>query len=133
TQHTQAWCIRVHMRYTLAAILILYLAATPSGAQQTAAAPSSAAGPVRQLTADEAVRLALEQNLGIQIQRYNPQIQDIAISQAKAFWAPQLTSSLTNNGQDSPPTSIFSGGQTKVVDGRFTTQFGVNQVLPTGH
>ena len=124
--------MRSLLRYALAGIVILSFAATPAGAQQTPAGPTSAAGPVRQLTAEEAVRLALEQNLGIQIQRYNPQIQDIAISQAKAFWAPQLTSSLTNNSQNSPPTSVFSGGQSKVTDGRFTTLFGVSQALPTG-
>jgi len=124
--------MRSLLRHALAGVVILGFAAAPAGAQQPFAGLDARSGPVRQLSADEAVRLALEQNLGIQIQRFNPQIQDVAISQAKAYWAPSLTSSLTNNRQDSPPTSIFSGGQTKVVDGRFSTLFGVSQVLPTG-
>src|SRR5262245_26377349 len=124
--------MRSLLRYALVGVVIFSFAAAPAGAQQPPATQNSTPGPVRQLSAEEAVRLALEQNLGIQIQRFNPQIQDVAISQAKAFWAPSLTSSLTNNSQDSPPTSIFSGGQTKVVDSRFTTLFGVSQVLPTG-
>jgi outer membrane protein len=124
--------MRSLLRHALVGVVILGFAVAPAGAQQPLAGQNSTPGPVRQLSADEAVRLALEQNLGIQIQRFNPQIQDVAISQAKAFWAPSLTSSLTNNSQNSPPTSIFSGGQTKVVDSRFTTLFGVSQVLPTG-
>jgi outer membrane protein len=124
--------MRSLLRHALAGVVILGFAVAPAGAQQPLLGQNSTPGPVRQLSADEAVRLALEQNLGIQIQRFNPQIQDVAISQAKAFWAPSLTSSLTSNSQDSPPTSIFSGGQTKVVDSRFTTLFGVSQVLPTG-
>ena len=39
---------------------------------------------VRQLSMDEAVRLALEQNLGIRIEQIKPQIQDVAIAQASA-------------------------------------------------
>ena len=38
---------------------------------------------------------ALEQNLGIQIQRLDPQIQDTAIAQARSFWAPQFSTTLT--------------------------------------
>src|SRR5262249_11888058 len=123
--------MRSLFRHARAGIVII-LAAAPAWAQQSPAAQNSRPGPVRQLSVEEAVRLALEQNLGIQVQRFNPQIQDVAISQAKAYWAPSLTSSLTNNSQNSPPTSVFSGGQTKVTDGRFTTLFGVSQVLPTG-
>ena len=48
-----------------------------SGPDQPAA--SQPAAPVRRLSVDEAVRLALEQNLGIQIERLNPQIQDLTI------------------------------------------------------
>ncbi len=44
---------------------------------------------VRRLSIDEAVKLALEQNLGIRIQRFDPQIQDIGVAQARSFWAPQ--------------------------------------------
>jgi outer membrane protein len=127
----ESFLMRCPSRHALVGAIVVGLAAaSPAAAQQLS--PSASAGPVRQLSAEEAVRLALEQNLGIQIQRFNPQIQDVAISQAKAYWAPSLTSTLTNNSQNSPPTSIFSGGQNKVVDARFTTVFGVNQVLPTG-
>jgi outer membrane protein TolC len=109
-----------------------FLTAAPPALAQAPSAASQPAGPVRRLSVDDAVRLALEQNLGIQIERLTPQIQDVSILQARSFWAPTFTSSLTNNSQNSPPTSVFSGGQTKVTDTRFQTQLGVNQLLPTG-
>jgi outer membrane protein TolC len=124
--------MRSLLRYAFVGLVMLGVAAAPALAQPSPGGRNSRSGPVRQLSAEEAVRLGLEQNLGIQVQRFNPQIQDVAISQAKAYWAPSLTSSLTNNSQNSPPTSIFSGAQTKVSDSRFTTLFGVSQVLPTG-
>ena len=40
---------------------------------------------------DEAVALAMEQNLGIQIQRFDPQIQDTGISLAQAQWRPNFS------------------------------------------
>ena len=92
----------------------------------------SASGTVRRLSIDDAVKLALEQNLGIQIDRLNPQIQDITVAQARTGWIPNLTSSLTNNSQNQPPTSALSGGQTKVTDSSFSTQLGLAQTLKTG-
>ena len=87
---------------------------------------------VRRLSVDEAVKLALEQNLGIQIERLNPQIQDVAVAQARSFWVPNFTSSFFNNSTNNPPTSALSGGQSKITDSRLSTSVGLNQVLPTG-
>jgi outer membrane protein len=91
-----------------------------------------AAGPVRRLSIDDAVKLSLEQNLGIQIERLNPQIQDLAVAQARTGWIPNLSSSLLNTSQNQPPTSALSGGQTKITDSQFSTQVGVAQTLKTG-
>jgi outer membrane protein len=102
---------------------------TASTAQATSAEP---AGPVRQLTAEQAVRLALEQNLGIQIERVNPQIQDVSVAQARSFWAPQLTSSLSRNSINTFNTSSLAGTQSTVTSGLFSGGTGVNQLLPTG-
>ena len=40
---------------------------------------------VRPLSIDEAVRLALEQNLGIRIQRFDSQIQDLGVALARSY------------------------------------------------
>src|SRR4051812_5561587 len=72
----------------------------PSTAQSAARAPALQPGETpRRLSIDEAVRLGLEQNLGIQIQRYEPQIQDVGVSQARSFWAPQVSATLSKQSQ----------------------------------
>lgn len=111
-----------------AVLLVGVVLATPCAT--VSAQPGSDA--VRRISSDDAVRLALEQNLGIAIERLNPQIQDVSIAQARSFWRPTVSSTLQNNSQQSPPTSALAGGQTKIVDTRFSTQFGVTQILRTG-
>ena len=101
-------------------------------AAQTAAQAQPQAETVRRLAIDEAVRLALEQNLGIKIQRIDPQIQDIGIAQAQSFWAPSLTSTFNKNSQTQQPTNSLSGGASSVVNGTYSSQLGVSQTLRWG-
>ncbi len=96
---------------------------------QAAAAAPDAAGPVRRLSIDDAVTLALEQNLGIQIQRIDPQIQDLGIAQARAFWAPSLTSSLQRQSVSQPATSAIVPSYT---NGTVAGGVGLSQVVPWG-
>ena len=119
------------MRYSKKCATFVLATALAAGAVGPVAAQSPAA-PVRRLSVDEAVRLALEQNLGIAIERLNPLIDDVAVEQARSYWVPNLTSTLQNNSQNSPSTSFLSGGQSKITDAKFSTQFGMNQLLPTG-
>src|SRR5437667_6711753 len=120
-----------------AALLLLPVSASGQTGQllgTTAAMQAAAAQPaeaVRRLSSDEAVRLALEQNLGIQIARINPGIQDVGIAQARSLWAPAVTSNLSRQRQTSPSTSSLSGG-TNIQDTRFASSLGINQELPWG-
>jgi outer membrane protein len=91
-----------------------------------------AAGPARRISIDEAVRLALEQNLGIQIQRIDRQIQDVGIAQARSFWAPNLSSSVSRNSQIAQSTSVLSGGLTTIDNGQVSTALGMSQLMPWG-
>jgi len=101
------------------------------GAATTAAAQPDAPL-VRRLSMDDAVRLALEQNLGIAVERFNPQIEDMSIAQARSFWLPTLSSTLEGVKQDNPATSALAGGQTAITDNRFNTNVGMSQILPFG-
>jgi len=106
-----------------------------SNALQTAAqaaAQQPGSGSTRRLSIDEAVRLSLEQNLGIQIQRYDPQIQDTSIWQARSFWAPQLSSTIAKNSNNTPSTSLLSGNQSLVSTGTFSTGVTLSEQLPWG-
>ncbi len=88
-------------------------------------------GPVRRLSIDEAVALALEQNVDLQVDRLEPQVQDYSISVARSGWTPILFSSLQTRNQTNPPQDIFGGAET-ITDERLNSQIGVQQLLPFG-
>src|SRR6476660_9183055 len=93
------------------------------------AAPAQSGGGTLRLSSDDAVKLALEQNLGIQIARINPQLQDVAVAQARSFWSPNPTSSLQRNSKTTAATSALAGGATSGDTGTFGGALGMNQVL----
>ena len=99
----------------------------PNPQAQTAPAPA-----VRRLTIEEAVKLALENNLGVQVARIDPQVQDYNIAQARANWTPVLTSSVANNNSTQLPSDVLSGGSSTISNERFSTGLGVQQNLKWG-
>ena len=99
-----------------------------AAAQQTPAAATD----VRRLSADEAVRLAAENNLGIQVARYDPRIEDLNIAQARAGWTPTFATSLQQNSQVQAPDSFLSGAQNRLESDQFANQTDVQQLLPWG-
>jgi outer membrane protein len=120
-------------------LLMAILAASyvsPASAQtaQGAGAPGAAVPgeQVRRLTVDEAVRLALENNLGIQIARLNPQIQDLAVALARTAWAPTGTSTVQSSSANTPNNSFLSGAGTKTTNGRLGSNVGITQQTPWG-
>jgi outer membrane protein TolC len=68
------------------------------------------AGPRTPLSADEAVRRALERNLDIQVQRLEPQLLDYQVAALWANYRPTLTSSLFTQGQTNLPADQLQGG-----------------------
>ena len=56
-----------------------------------------------ELSADEAVRMALENNLGIRAERLSPQVQALILNQTRANYAPNLISTLVKNSSTTPP------------------------------
>jgi outer membrane protein TolC len=97
-----------------------------------AQAPQAPAGPVRQLGMEDAIKLALENNLSLRVERINPQLQDLSIEQAKTAWTPNLTAAMNNSSRTSPISGFFSGATDKLVRDAFSTNVGANQLLPWG-
>ena len=108
------------------------LVATALCAEAAPATAQTQAPVVRRLSVDDAVKLALEENLGIAVERFNPQIQDMSIAQARSFWLPTVSSTLQGVSQQNPATSALAGGQTAITDDAFNTQVGMSQILPFG-
>jgi outer membrane protein len=132
------------MRTTLihAFLITIVLSGFGAGAveaQTTArppAAPLAAAGDqVRPLTIDEAVRLALDNNLGIQIARFNPQVQDLSVALARSAWVPAFTTVVQGASTSTPNSGFLSGattGQNKTTTGRMLSNVGLVQQTPWG-
>jgi outer membrane protein len=89
-------------------------------------------GPMRRLSIDEAVTLALEQNLDLQVERLNPQIQDMSITEARSVYTPVLSSTFLGNNQNSPSSGFLSGAgdQTSVTDRTLRDGVDIVQEVP---
>ena len=106
--------------------------AAPGQGVQTPSAPDNR--PVVRLTMDEAVKLALERNLDIAVQRLNPQINDIAIASLRSIYHPSLTSQVSQVAQTQAPTNQLAGaaGTAGVTNETFNYNGGIAQSLPWG-
>jgi outer membrane protein len=133
-------CVRV---LTAVATAIVLFASGPevsaSGqAQPPATAPQRPARPpvgtpptsVLRLGADEAVKLALENNLGLQTERLNPQLQTLTVSRALSAYTPELFGDTLRSSDTAPPTDFLSQGIAVTSTTRTTATGGLRQNLP---
>jgi outer membrane protein TolC len=119
------------------AVFVLGLAVSasaqgPSSIQASAATQAVPAGAVKQLTLDQAVQLALENNLGLQVQRLTPQVQDVNITLSKTVWAPTVGGSVTASKRNSPVNSFLAGADDKVINDSLSSEVSATQLLPWG-
>jgi outer membrane protein len=101
---------------------------TQPPAQQSATAVP---GPELQITADEAVKMALENNLGIRAERLSPQVQALAVAQPRANYAPVVFTNTTKNSNSNPPQNFLAGNDF-VTNSGFRSNAGVAQALKWG-
>jgi HAE1 family hydrophobic/amphiphilic exporter-1 len=101
-------------------------------AQAPAPTPAQQAPQVRRLTADEAVQLALENNLGIRLARIDPQIEDLNVLSARTGWTPLFTTVYQQSSSSNPPNSLLSGATTNVVSGQILGNASIQQTLKHG-
>jgi outer membrane protein TolC len=94
-------------------------------------APLAIPGSEVQISVDEAVRMALENNLGIRAERLSPQMQALANAQTRANYAPILFSNTTKNSNSNPPQNFLSGDNF-VTNAGVRTNAGLAQALKWG-
>jgi len=99
-------------------------------ASQAATAQAAAIG--KQLSVDEAVALALEQNLNLQVQRLDPQLQDLSILQVKTAWTPVVSSTFSNRSATSPVSSVLAGAVDSLTNDNLVANVQAGQLLPWG-
>ena len=102
--------------------------------QQPVAAPAQnePTGPQLQITADEAVKFALENNMGLQTERLSPQIQTLALARAESAYAPVSFVNFRRSANTSPPTDFLTVGVATTTTGAMVTDGGVQQLLRWG-
>lgn len=125
----QRFCARAAVTAGLVATIVSGFGRSPVHAQTTAATPP-AQGPVRRMSIDDAVATAIEQNLDLQVQRFNPQLQDLSTAQFKAAYTPNFVSTVSTSDQTNPSTSTLSGGSetTPITNGQALYNFGVSSL-----
>ncbi|MGE0866573.1 MAG: TolC family protein [Vicinamibacterales bacterium] len=78
------------------------------------------------MSIDDAVATAIEQNLDLQVQRFNPQLQDLSTDQFKAAYTPNFVSTISTSDTTQPSTNILSGGTAAgITSGQSLFNFGV--------
>lgn len=111
-------------------------AASPAPVQAPAVmppAPQAPTGPELRISADDAVRMALENNLNVQSARLGPQIGTYGVAQARGAFVPNLFSTTQTRSATSPADFFASGGSAEATTSeRLQTNVGVQQAVPWG-
>ena len=127
----------------VAAVVVgLFVAGRGVSASEQVAAPQPAAvpsqrppagqGPALAISVDEAVRLALQNNLGVEAERLGPQIASLGVAQARAAYTPLLFSTTTTTNSDRPPSDFLTGTGNVITSGSTRSNVGVGQNMKWG-
>jgi outer membrane protein len=103
--------------------------ALPSVAQP--AIPALNTGPAINLTLDEAVRRATENNITLAVERLNPQTFDLQLASIRSVYSPTLTSQIGQNNRVNLPRDTLQGG-TQVQNDTLTYNGGATQQFKWG-
>lgn len=105
------------------------VAAPPEGTPTPASTP--APGPTFALSLQDAVKMALENNPDIIVEKLGPEAGHEGIRQAQGAYDPLLTSTLLETHRTDPGTSIFAGGS-NIKATSFEYDFGAQKLFATG-
>jgi len=97
--------------------------------QQKTLEERAVARPVVKLTIDQAVKMAIENNIELAVERLNPQLQDLSLAQTRGAFKPTLGSTLNANSSSPLPTSLLNGG-TQVTNEVANANVNISQTLP---
>jgi len=95
--------------------------------------PPTSAGPRVALTVDEALKMALDHNLDISVQRVNQQTYDINLASLRAVYVPTLSTTVSTQTNVTQPTSTTAGlppGSTTISASTNTFNGSLTQQVP---
>lgn len=97
--------------------------------QQPTLEQRAEARPVVRLTVEQAVRMALDNNIELSVERLNPQLQDLSLEQTRGAYRTTLGSTINANSSMPLPTSLLNGGQ-RVTNQTSNANVSVSKSLP---
>jgi outer membrane protein TolC len=110
------------------------LAVSASGQEQApqTAPPQQVGAPgnVLRIGLDEAVKMAMENNLGIQAERLNPEVANFGVARALAAYAPVIFGGTQKSSSTAPPTDFLQTGVDVTTDSDFSGNGGIRQQVP---
>jgi outer membrane protein len=115
------------MKTTMA--LIFVLAAAPVAAQVPTG--GSQPGDTLQLTLDDAVRRAVENNPDLAIVRLGTEVEAARVGESRSAYTPMFSTTLGRSSSVTPPSNFFLGDRGVDIDDWFSST-GVRQRLPWG-
>ena len=129
------FCARTAVAAGLVASAVSVFGPSSVHAQTTPTIPPvSQPDVVRRMSIDDAVATALEQNLDLQVQRINPQLQDLSTAQFRASYTPNFVSTFSTSDATQPSTSFLDagGGSAGISSGNSIFNFGVASLTNWG-
>jgi outer membrane protein len=123
------------MKSTFALCLAAWFAASPLVAAPPdtpeTMAPAAPAGPAYPLSLDQAVKMGLENNPDILVEKFGPEIGNADVRAAQGPYDPLLSGDLLRTTSKSQGTNALSGGQT-LDSTLYNYDLGVSQLFFTG-
>ncbi len=86
-------------------------------------------GPTVSISMEDAVKMAVESNLGLSADRLGPEIQAQSLIAAKAFYNPLFSTALTRFNSESVPTNFLDSNATSISTSQNRFATGVSQNL----
>jgi outer membrane protein len=123
---------RIRAAVGLLATVALLPGATAQAQAQVGSATTAAPATTLQLTLDEAVKRALENNNDIAVARFNPELSEQSLFSARGYYDPYVFANLSHNSTDTKGTSAFSGGNTVNTKRDVWNFGGAVPIAPTG-
>jgi len=87
--------------------------------------PADPGASVRDMSLEQAIQIALENNLDLKVARMNPQIQDYSLQAARATFKPVMSATFNQNHQSTLSTNVLDnvgGGNRLVQSQTYSTQ-----------
>lgn len=87
--------------------------------------------PIKELSLQDAITLALEKNLDLQIEKYNPEVSDAQIAYQKGIFYPTFSSTIQSESSTRPANSDLQGA-TQISENIFNYNFAISYLSTYG-